>query len=74
MAAMFEDQRPVDTVTLVTELGQELDSCGGGAYIADLDRDALPANFSAYVRTVGKASRERRYNLLCERLTGGHKR
>jgi hypothetical protein len=71
MAAMFEDQRPVDPVTLTTELGQlnQLDNCGGAAYLASLIEHAFPENFDAYVRSVREAAAERQFARLQERLS-----
>ena len=60
MAAMFEDQRPVDLITLNSELGAN----GDTAYLSSLLDHALPENFQAYVRHVQRASRERRYARL----------
>jgi len=70
MAAMFEEQRPVDIVTLTLELAQanQLQACGDSAYLTSLLDQGLSANFAAYVRQVSDAARERRYNRLCERL------
>lgn len=65
MAAMFEDQRPVDLITLNSELGANGDS----AYLSSLLDHALPENFQAYVRHVRRASRERRYARLQEQLS-----
>src|SRR2546422_11392238 len=61
MAAMFEDHRPVDLVTVTTELAQlhQLESCGGAGYMASLIEHALPENVAAYVRSVRKAAVER---------------
>jgi len=44
MAAMLEDQRPVDLITVTTELAQlnQLEGCGGPAYIASLIDHAVP--------------------------------
>ncbi len=63
MAAMFEDQRPVDLITLTAELKLE-----NPAYLSDLLTHALPENFSAYVRGVSQASRERRFARLLDQL------
>jgi DnaB-like helicase N terminal domain/AAA domain len=70
MAAMFEDKRPVDIVTLTFELSEsnQLQACGDSAYLASLLEHALPENFAAYVRRVTEAARNRRYEVLCERL------
>lgn len=70
IAAMFEDQRAVDLVILTHELAQlnQLETCGDSAYLASLLDHALPENFAAYVRHVGEAAQERRYNRLRERL------
>jgi DnaB-like helicase N terminal domain/AAA domain len=65
MAAMFEDQRPVDLITLNSELGAN----GDAAYLSSLVDHALPENFAAYVRHVRRASRERRYARLQEQLS-----
>jgi|HubBroStandDraft_3_1064219.scaffolds.fasta_scaffold112855_3 hypothetical protein len=66
IAAMFEDQRPVDLVTLTMELGSlnQLESCGGPTYVASLIDNALPENFSYYVRAVRTAAFERQ--LKCQ--------
>jgi hypothetical protein len=71
MAAMFEDQRPVDIVTLTLELAQldQLAACGDAGYLASLLEHAFPENFSAYVRTVRESSRDRRYSHLLESLS-----
>jgi replicative DNA helicase len=70
MAAMFEDPRPVDIVTLAAELSErkQLDSIGDAAYLSELLDHALPEAFEAYVRNVRKASPERRYARQLERL------
>jgi len=70
IAAMFEEQCPVDITTLGLELAKlgELDSCGGPSYVGSLLDHAFPANFPSYVRQVGEAACERRYIILCERL------
>jgi hypothetical protein len=62
MAAMFEDQRPADSVTVMNELAQlnQLDSCGGPEYLASLIDDAMPENCAAYIRDVRRASLESR--------------
>jgi hypothetical protein len=62
IAAMFEDLRSVDLVTLTMELGSlnQLESCGGPEYVASLIDNALPENFSDYVRAVRTAAFERR--------------
>jgi hypothetical protein len=61
MAAMFEDQCPVDLVTLTAELGRvnQLEGCGGPAYVSELIDQALPENFDRYVRMVRTAAFER---------------
>jgi len=71
MAAMFEDQRAVDVVTLTLELTQlnQLDTCGGPAYLGSLLEHAFPGNFPAYLRQVRDASTKRRFNQLAQRLT-----
>jgi hypothetical protein len=70
MASMFDDQRPVDSCTILVGLTQlnQLDSCGGAAYLSTLIEHAFPENFSAYVRIVREAATERRYARLQERL------
>ena len=65
MAVMFEDQRPVDVCTLLTE-SQEAN--GSAAYLGSLIDDAYPENFDAYVRSVREAATERRFARLQERL------
>jgi len=62
IAAMFEDQRPVDLITVTTELAQlnQLDRCGGPEYVASLIDHAVPENIASYVRTVRRAAVERR--------------
>jgi replicative DNA helicase len=71
MAAMFEDQRPVDIVTLTLELAQldELAACGDAAYLTSLLDHAFPENVPAYVRRVREAAQERRYSHLLETLS-----
>jgi hypothetical protein len=71
VAAMFEDQRPVDIVTVTMELIQlnQLDGCGGPAYLGSLLEHAFPENFDAYVRTVREAAEERQFTRLQERLS-----
>ncbi len=66
IAAMFEDHRSVDLVTLTMELGSlnQLESCGGPAYVSSLIDNALPENFSDYVRAVRTAAFERQ--LKCQ--------
>lgn len=70
MAAMFEDQRPVDIVTLTLELAQldQLAVCGDAAYLTSLLEHALPENISAYLRSVREAAQERLYSHLLEML------
>src|SRR5437667_6152813 len=70
MAAMFEDQRPVDLITVTTELAQinQLEGCGGHAYIGSLIEHALPENIAAYVRSVRNAAIERRATRQIELL------
>src|SRR5436305_826811 len=65
-----EEQRPVDTSTLALELADrnQLDTCGGPAYLGSLLESAFPTNFAAYVRQVTEAARDRRYSHLYERL------
>lgn len=65
MAAMFEDKRPVDLVTLTEELRNDDDV----AYLSELIDHALPENFHAYVKSVRKASREHRFETLQEQLS-----
>jgi hypothetical protein len=71
IAAMFEDQRPVDLVTLRDELAQHslLESCGGTEYIAALIDDGIPENLPAYVRCIRKAAFERRIKRQLELMT-----
>lgn len=64
MAAMFEDQQPVDLVTLAGKFGDN-----DVAYLSGLIDHALPENFSAYVRSVRQASQERRFERLREQLS-----
>lgn len=64
MAAMFEDQQPVDLITLAGELGGD-----DVAYLSELIDHALPENFSAYVRSVRQTSRKRHFERLQEQLT-----
>src|SRR5579862_4128596 len=64
MAAMFDDAQPVDLVTLTGELGSN-----DVPYLSELIDHALPENFSAYVRSARKASRERRFETLEEQLS-----
>jgi hypothetical protein len=61
MAAMFEDQCPVDLVSLTAELGRvnQLECCGGPPYVSELIDHALPENFDRYVRMVRTAAFER---------------
>jgi len=70
MAAMLEDQHPVDIVTLTLELAElnQLQACGDSAYLASLLEHAFPENFGVYVSKVSDAARERRYDRLFERL------
>ena len=70
MAAMFEDQRPVDPTTVMMELAQvnQLEGCGGHAYIGSLIEHALPENIAAYVRSVRNAAIERRATRQIELL------
>jgi hypothetical protein len=63
MATMFEDQRPVDLITLTEELARlnQLEGCRGPAYIAELiSAGVVPENIAAYVRCVRNAAAERR--------------
>jgi len=48
------DQRPVDLITLTEELARanQLDGCGGPAYISSLIDDGIPENIAAYIRSV----------------------
>lgn len=70
LLVMFDDQRPVDLVTLTAELSQskKLEVCGDAAYLSSLIDHALPENFGAYVRHIREASSERRYARLLEQL------
>ena len=70
MAAMLEDQQAVDIVTVQQELSRlnQLDACGGAAYLSSLLDHAFPENIDAYVRNLLKASQERLYAKLEERL------
>ena len=71
IAVMFEEGRPVDTNLLAADLerANKLDRCGGLGYLGVLfGEPAVAANFPAYVRRIREAARERRYNILCERL------
>lgn len=71
MASMFEDQRPVDPCTILVDLTRlnQLDNCGGAAYLSTLIEHAFPENFDAYVRSLRQASIERQFSRLQERLT-----
>lgn len=64
MAVMFEDQQPVDLVTLAGELGDN-----HVAYLSGLIDHALSENFDAYVRGFRQASGERRFEGLKEQLS-----
>ena len=70
MAALFEELRPVDNVTLTYELAQlnKLEACGDAAYLAALFDQGQDGNCAAYVRQIRQASRDRRYDCLQERL------
>ena len=70
MAAMFEDQQPVDNVTLTLELhkANQLAACGDAAYLTDLLTQGLPANFPKYVQEIREAAQKRRINRLKEQL------
>ncbi len=70
MAAMFEDQRPVDLITLTEDLARlnQLESCGGPAYISSLINHAMPENIAAYIRSVRNAAIERRVGRQIELL------
>jgi DNA repair protein RadA/Sms len=74
MAAMFEDQHPVDLTTLGMELSKtnQLDCCGGAAYLSDLIEHAFPENFASYVRIVREASVDRQLSRLSEQLNRTH--
>jgi replicative DNA helicase len=71
VAAMFEDQRPVDVTTLFEELARrkQADSCGGLEYLSLLVDHAFPENFSSYVSSVRSAAIERRAEQQIEALT-----
>ncbi len=71
IAAMFEDQRPVDCVTLTMELAQlnKLDRCGGPEYIGSLMEVCIPENIKAYVRAVRAAAQDRRVAQQLELMT-----
>ncbi|MGH9514192.1 MAG: DnaB-like helicase N-terminal domain-containing protein [Terriglobales bacterium] len=71
MSAMFEDQTPVDPVTLSDELGKagHLEPIGGPAYVSGLIDHALPINVGAYVRSVRTASINRRAQSQIELLS-----
>src|SRR3974390_1696974 len=71
MAAMLEDGRPVDLITLTDELDKqkELERCGSAAYVSDLLTPQFERNsFAEYVRRVREASKDRRFNRLQEQL------
>ena len=72
IAAMFEEHRAVDISTLGADLAErnQLEACGGPAYLGSLLEHAFPENCSAYLRQIGEAARERRFAHLCERLAG----
>jgi replicative DNA helicase len=68
MAAMAEDQRAIDEVTLPQELAirSELESIGGFAYIGALLDGTVPENVAEYVKLVRQASAERRVSRQVE--------
>jgi DnaB-like helicase N terminal domain/AAA domain/Homeodomain-like domain len=70
IAAMFEDQRPVDVITLTEELARlnQLEGCGGEEYIASLLDDVVPENIAAYVRSVRTSAVERRIEKQIEAI------
>jgi hypothetical protein len=71
IAAMLEDRRPVDIVTVTFELDQlgQLDRCSGAEYIASLIDHAMPENIHTYVRAVRNAAVERAAARQIELLT-----
>jgi hypothetical protein len=69
MAAMFEDQTPVDIVTLYGRLGAELETCGGIEYLSGLVDHALPENFASYARAIRKSAIERSAARQIDQLT-----
>jgi len=70
MAAMFEDQQPVDEITLSQELEDrnELAAIGGREYISDLDYGVVPENITEHIKSVRQASLERRISRQVELL------
>jgi hypothetical protein len=71
MAAMFEDQQPVDTFTLINALDQskQLTAIGDVGYISQVFTErGLSPNFPAYVRQIRQGAQERKLQLLQERL------
>ncbi|HEY1743732.1 MAG TPA: DnaB-like helicase C-terminal domain-containing protein [Granulicella sp.] len=72
MAAMFEDGRAVDEITLVEELRNhhEIDVIGGVAYVCSLT-ELLPRQLSieSYVQIVKEKSRRRALIILCNSTT-----
>lgn len=70
IASMVDDGRPADWITVSAELHEhnELDTCGGTAYIGGLLDDAFPENIAEYIRAVRKAAVERHIARQVERL------
>jgi replicative DNA helicase len=60
MCAMFEDQRPVDVVTLADAIGSHLEKAGGPDYLSGLLDGCVPENAGAYVKTIRRAAFKRR--------------
>lgn len=58
---MRMDGGPIDLITLAERLGENLDSCGGQAYLSELVQ-SVPgtANAGMYAETVAKAAEQRR--------------
>jgi len=62
LADMLENGQPADPTTLTAELDRtnQLEQCGGVAYIGRLIDDAMPKSFASYVDRVRTAAIERK--------------
>jgi hypothetical protein len=70
MAGMSEGGRPIDLITITGELSDlnQLECCGGPAYLGSLIEGCIPENISAYSRAVRTAAKERRAKRLIRSL------
>src|SRR5262245_4394538 len=71
MAAMAEEKRPIDEITLPAELEQrgELEGIGGLGYIGSLFDGVDPKHIATYIKSVQQAATESRVSRHVELMT-----